>query len=363
MTPSYHVAAVVTKALEDAMRDRGRLNVLIAGRTGVGKSTLVNAVFQGRLAETGQGRPVTTTTREITKDGLPLAIWDTRGLELGAFQQTIDALTQLIAGRAKEADARRHIHVAWLCLNEDSRRVQDVEIALHHALAAYMPVVGVITKARADQGFRAEVQRLLPDARNVVRVRALEEVLDGGHVLSPMGLTDLVELTAEVIPEGLHRALAAAQKASVGQKRRVAHGIVGVSATAAAAAGATPIPFSDAVLLVTIQISMLAGISSAFGLAQSAAFLSVLVAAATGSTGSTLAGRAIVGGLLKLIPGGGTLVGGAISGATAAALTATLGEVYSATLVAAFHEAHGEAPDAGTVEREFRRRLGRRDAS
>jgi len=108
---------------------------------------------------------------------------------------------------------------------------------------------------------------------------------------------------------------------------------------------------------------MLAGISSAFGLDHSAAFLSVLVAAATGSTGSTLAGRAIVGGLLKLIPGGGTLVGGAISGATAAALTATLGEVYSATLVAAFHESHGEAPDAGTVEREFRRRLGRRDAS
>ena len=51
MTPSDHVAAIVTKALEDAMRDRGRLNVLIAGRTGVGKSTLVNAVFQGRLAE------------------------------------------------------------------------------------------------------------------------------------------------------------------------------------------------------------------------------------------------------------------------------------------------------------------------
>ena len=58
----------------------------------------------------------------------------------------------------------RHLHVAWLCLNEDSRRVQDAEITLHRALATYMPVVGVVTKARADQGFRAEVQQLLPDA-------------------------------------------------------------------------------------------------------------------------------------------------------------------------------------------------------
>ena len=41
-----------------------------------------------------------------------------------------------------------------------------------------MPVLGVITKARADQGFRAEVQRLLPEAKNVVRVRALSERFD-----------------------------------------------------------------------------------------------------------------------------------------------------------------------------------------
>jgi predicted GTPase len=40
MTQSEDVAAIVKKALDEAMRERGRLNVLIAGRTGVGKSTL-----------------------------------------------------------------------------------------------------------------------------------------------------------------------------------------------------------------------------------------------------------------------------------------------------------------------------------
>ena len=47
---------VVEKALEEAMRERGHINVLIAGRTGVGKSTLINAIFQGQYAATGQGR-------------------------------------------------------------------------------------------------------------------------------------------------------------------------------------------------------------------------------------------------------------------------------------------------------------------
>src|SRR5947199_1918784 len=358
MAQSEEIASMVKKALDESIRERGQVNILIAGRTGVGKSTLINAIFQGKLAETGQGRPVTTTTREISKEGIPLAIWDTRGLEMAAFKDTIAELERLITDRAKERDSRRHLHVAWLCVQEDGRRVEDAEIALHRALAAHVPVLGVITKARTDQGFRAEVQRLLPEARNVVRVRALLEKLDDGHSLSPMGWTDIVDLTAEVIPDGLRCAFAAAQKASLQQKKNAAHAIVATSAAAAAAAGASPIPFSDAFILVPIQVGMLAGITSAFGLELSTAFLTTLVSAAAGATSTTLAGRAIVANLLKLIPGGGTLVGGAISATTAAALTTTLGQLYAATLAALFTESGGEAPDSEAVAREFKRRLG-----
>lgn len=342
------------------MRERGQVNVLIAGRTGVGKSTLINSVFQGKFADTGQGRPVTTSTREITKEGIPLAIWDTRGLEMAAYGEIISELEQHVISCSRETDKKRHIHVAWLCIHEDGRRVEEAEVKLHTMLAKHMPVIGVITKARADQGFKAEVQRLLPEVRNVVRVRALEEKLDEGHVLTPMGLIDLVNLTAEVIPESFRRAFAAAQKASVQQKKDVAHGIVVAAATSAAVAGASPIPFSDAIILVPIQIGMLAGISSTFGLTLSTSFLSTLVAAMVGATGATLGGKAIVSNLLKFIPGAGTLLGGIISATTAAALTTTLGKLYIATLVALFSESGGEAPSSDDVVREFKKRLGGR---
>ena len=65
-----------------------------------------------------------------------------------------------------------------------------------------MPVLGIITKARSDEEFRAEVQRLLPEARNVVRVRAIAETLDDGHTLEPMGLDDLIEATLGLLPDG-----------------------------------------------------------------------------------------------------------------------------------------------------------------
>ena len=83
-----------------------------------------------------------------------------------------------VPGQGAPGDPERHIHVAWLCIHEVGRRVQDAESGLCRALSEHTPVLGVITKARSDEGFRAEVQRLLPEARNVVRVRAIPEVAD-----------------------------------------------------------------------------------------------------------------------------------------------------------------------------------------
>jgi uncharacterized protein (DUF697 family) len=354
------IAAAIGWALREAIRERGHMNVLIAGRTGVGKSTLINAVFQGKMADTGQGRPVTQNTREITKEGVPLTIWDTRGLEMAAFRDTLKELERLVTERSGDRDPTRHIHIGWLCIQEDGRRVEDAEIQLHRMLAKHMPVIGVVTKARSDGGFRAEVQRLLPEARNVLRVRALAEELDDGHTLPPMNLKELIELTSEVIPDGQRRAFAAAQKASLDYKKNISHGIVATAAVAAGAAGASPIPFSDAAILVPIQIGMLAGISATFGLELSKAFLTTLVSAAAGATGATFAGRALVANILKFVPGAGSVAGGVISATTAIALTTTLGEIYIATLVFLFGKTDGEPPDPDAVTEEFRQRLSSR---
>ena len=230
------------KQLKEAVRKRGRVNLLVAGKTGVGKSTLINAVFQGNFASTGQGRPATRNTRKIKKKGVPLYIFDTRGLELDRFLESLEELEDLICGLAQSEDPNEHIHCAWLCISEDGRRIEDAEIKLLNLLAKHIPVVVVITKSRADNGFRSEVQRLLPRASNVIRVRAIPELQDDGHVLGPMNLTDLVEWTMQVIPDGQKNAFAAAQRVTLRLKRERAHLIVASATTAAAGIGAFPIP-------------------------------------------------------------------------------------------------------------------------
>jgi len=329
---NFNLNETITKATENAARVRGRFNIIIAGRSGVGKSTLINSVFQGKMAETGSGRPITTDIREITKEGVPMTVFDTRGLEMSAFDETRDAIVKLIEERNGDRDPDRHIHAAWLCIAEDSRRVEDAEIELQRVLAEKVPLIAVITKARNDDGFRSQVQEHLPEARNVVRVRALGETLDDGHVIPPWNLDTLIAATAEIIPEGQRIALAAAQIASLKYKRTQSHKAVLVAATAAAATGVSPIPFSDAIILIPIQIGMVAKITSTYGLDFSTGTLSTFVTAGLGTVGATFAGRTIVSNLLKFIPGGGTIAGGTISAATAAALTTALGEAYNAAL-------------------------------
>ena len=232
------MSKLVKDATDKSTTERGRINILIAGRTGVGKSTLINSVFQGDLATTGQGKPVTRETREITKEDIPVSIFDTRGLETDKYQETLGELKNLVASKRNDSDCTKQIHAAWLCISEDSRRVEDAECQLLKMLSDYMPVIVVITKSRADIGFKAKVQELLPQARNVVRVRSITETLDGGTELPQMGLEALVDATSEVIPEGIRNAFAAAQKASLKQKCNRALGVISTATTAAVAIGA-----------------------------------------------------------------------------------------------------------------------------
>jgi small GTP-binding protein len=348
---------IIKDAIQKATTERGNISILIAGRSGVGKSTLINAVFQQKMAETGQGKPVTQNTREITKEGVPLTIFDTRGLEMSQFKETHADLEKLITERSSDRDSNRHIHVAWLCIQEDGRRVEQAEIDLHTMLARHMPVICVVTKARSDNGFKNEVQRLLPESKNVIRVRAIQEEMDDGYVLKPMGLESLIELTSEVIPEGKRRALAAAQRANINYRKTQSHKIVAASATAAAAAGASPIPFSDAVILAPIQVGMIAGITSVFGLELSKGTLTTLVASAIGVGGATFLGRTVVVNILKFFPGVGTVAGGAISAATASAITVGLGEAYITVLAEIFTQDPDAEPTATEIGEKLKEKM------
>ncbi len=358
----------IDDVIRDAVRGSGKVNIIVAGKTGVGKSTLLNTVFRGKLAKTGSGTPVTQQIEEISKEGHPITIIDSKGLELKDYQTILSDLTDFVVARDGHHDENKHIHAAWICIQEGGDRIEQAEIDLCKMLNSHnIPVVAVVTKSMfgKDSDFHLKVKQNLPGSRAVVRVRAEEqkiELEDGVfHTLAVKGIDELIYESARLIPEAKKRAFANAlssrHQSSMKIKIEQAEKEVLIASGLAAAAGATPIPFSDSFVLVPIQVGMLAKIGVTFGMEVSTSALTTLVASALGSSAASLLGRAVVTGMLKMIPGIGSAVGGTIAATTAATLTKGLGAAYISILTDFCNNNPGKELDIALIGEELKRKL------
>ena len=339
---NFNLNDIVEKIMDATQNEYKKLktlNVMILGKTGVGKSTLINNMFNEKLAETGQGKPVTQSVRKLTKPGFPLAIYDTPGLELGG-KNGVDSLIEEVTGEInrgiRSGDINEAIHCIWYCISAPSSRFEPTERDILEKFLGEtskydVPVIFVLTQSFSKSNARnlkAEIEKENLPVVNIVPVLAEDYPIDDEYIAKAYGLDRLAEVTYNAVPEALQKTFVAVQKANLELKSKKAHAVVATAAVAAAVTGAVPIPFSDAALLIPDQITMLAGITAIFGLPIEKGMIAAIVSSTLGTAGTTILGKTVVANLLKFIPGVGSVAGGAISGSTAAALTAALGEAY-----------------------------------
>ena len=332
------IAQEAIDLIADKINNLNTLNVIVAGKTGVGKSTLINAVFKEKLAETGMGKPVTNHMRKLTKKGVPLAIYDTRGFELGKEVQAEvkkEVIDTISLGLATQ-DINKAIHCIWYCINTASNRVEPEEIEWLKELSkdnqiTQVPIIIVLTQSFPKKKANELRKMLLDENLDVVQiipVLAEDYEIDDEYVAKAYGLDVLIKVMGEALPEELMDTLQHVQIASLEEKKRRAQAAVVAATTAAIGEGAAPIPFSDCALLIPTQLGMIASITVIFGFDVNKSIITALISSTIGAGGATVLGKTIVSNLLKLIPGAGTITGGAISAGTAGVITAALGEAY-----------------------------------
>ena len=333
-------------AIQGEIKGLEKLNVIIAGKTGVGKSTLINAMFRENLAETGIGRPVTEHMKRLTKPDFPLAIYDTRGFELsGQVQkQVTDEIIKTIEDGALSKDKEDDIHCLWYCVSGASDRLEPEEISFIKTLTegtsrARVPVIVVLTKSFSKSGVKKLRDYILDqnlDVVQVVPVLAQDYPIDDEYTARAYGLDTLLSVMVASLPDELQKTLQFVQKASLKAKIDAAQKVVAGFVTAAAGEGAVPVPFADAEMLIPTQVSMIASITVVFGIDVSKSVIIGFVSSALCTSAATIGGKTIVSNLLKLIPGAGSAAGGAISAATAGLLTAAIGEAYIQIMIAVY---------------------------
>lgn len=211
----------------------GRFNLGFFGLTGVGKSTLLNAVFGADLAATGIGDPVTQGSTLYRHESTSLGIFDTKGLEIGDDNGVILRELRQFVDRNRLGSISDQIHVIWYCVRAGDRRIQPAEEDFIRQVAQLgIPVLLVLTQTaltptgevHADSQALADAiaARQLP-VRGLYFVNALADDFAG---VPAHGLEELLAATAAVAPEGVRSALAAAQQVSQQYKREQAQAMI-----------------------------------------------------------------------------------------------------------------------------------------
>lgn len=130
-------------------------NLMILGKSGVGKSSLLNYIFNKNLAKTGSGEPVTKQGFHMEKgviNGSNVNIYDSWGLEPGKTDLWLNQFEDFISTKRKERDIKKWIHTVIFCLSGEGKRMEPFEEKILDTLRKekLRPVI-VVTKADADK--------------------------------------------------------------------------------------------------------------------------------------------------------------------------------------------------------------------
>lgn len=294
-------------------------NVLVIGNSGVGKSTLINAILGEDKALAGGGDSGVTKDIEVytSKDPkVPFRVIDTIGFEPSPFKsyKAIREVKKWSKKAAKDGDPDTDINVIWFCVEGTSKKLFPQAIqALSEATKLWesVPVIVVITKSYSQterdeniktvQNAFAKQKKYSKNLKEIIPVVAESYRINDTVIIPPDGIDELIDATNRLMPEGKMAAEKDVAAFKLRRKRAMANGLIGTFTTAGATVGAFPMPVADAVVLSTLEATEVNALASVYEIRHdenSKEFLSTIIEMGTVS----IAARAAIS-AIKAIPG------------------------------------------------------------
>lgn len=139
-----------------------KMNFMVIGTSGVGKSTLINELLGEQLAKEGSGKRCTIEGRRYQSKNVPfLSLYDTVGTEIGnchnlkkVKEETLEQITENL----NRKDPNQHIHCIMYCTTSNRFYKNELEVILEIRQkydGKKLPIVIVYTRATKDDDAEA----------------------------------------------------------------------------------------------------------------------------------------------------------------------------------------------------------------
>ena len=301
------------KEYEKLKQNVQKVNILLAGKTGAGKSSIVNMIFGYGTAQAGTGRPVTQKIDVYEDNTLEVRIFDSKGYELGAVADK-EFYDEVVNLSERTNDPRNVIHLIWYCIDSSGHRVTDYDInAVEAFKKSGLPVAIVLTKADlVTDEESAEIKKTLPAWAadcTFETTNSTDEKLKKYN-----NIDKLVTWSAQKLSDAQKLSFIRSQKANLEEKYKQANIMVAQHAvTAASSVLITPLPFSDAPLLIANEMALMVRIMHLYDIDDQIVKLETIGIQSILGKLLTMGGKYITSQLLRIIPIAGKIVSATVA--------------------------------------------------
>lgn len=339
----------IEKELFKIQNENKKANILICGQTGAGKSSVINYVFDDNIADVSAGKPSTRGTKLYS--GEQINIFDSEGYEVGGESQQhyykilFDDFLSKRTGNDDDS-----IHLVWYAISGAGKRITDLDKELVEKIQkSGFRVCVILTKIDEldEEQFQAMTKTLKSTFNNIKYFTLSTKDKEIPELKAYTQWDELIAWSCEQIPDIRKTRFISALKDAIKEKHDQAQKITNLATASAVATAASPIPFSDAAILIPLQTGMVIQIASLYGMKlEGSAIASFLGSAAISNLGKTLAGN-----LIKLIPGVGSVMGAMINGTVAGGFTYAIGYALNELLYKnALEKSEGKSPTFDLVK-------------
>lgn len=328
------------KCYNEIVKNIKKPNIMLCGGTGVGKSSLINDIFNLKIMDNvgTEGKPKTRGIKRYSIDDSTVNLYDTEGYEIGNVTSLNDKYYKDIIGfiekKRKEFPAKmeEHIHEVWYCISAGNKRFCDIDIKIiNEIIKNKVPIMIIITKVETiDENELGELASAIKKEFNDIEYYTYsikKDCFDEETLKKYVQKEEMLNWAINNLDESLVSGFIPAVRENIKTTREYIiksyiPRYTEIAAVSVAGMSVVNIPLSDSVVLMGLQMKMLMSIIKAYGIKTELGNTIKNLAATNlvSYIGKTLASQ-----LISIIPFIGGVSKAIVNVSVAASVTAVLG--------------------------------------